>query len=177
MRYIGRYASLVLHRQVAYMLPFLSEPNRRRINLGGSTSAATHASVLDQAKARRQEREALRRQEQCALQIQAWFRGRSDARRAMLRLQQSFDPVKDVPNALRYILLFGRKDPLRLHQISQTILCQPQRACISLLLLCSVITIYIAFLDPLDGPDGVNWVNLLRRLSVIILHDIHHQPR
>jgi ubiquitin-protein ligase E3 C len=99
------------------MQPFFGgEASKRRIiNLGGST-AVTHAAVVDQAKARRLEREAFRRREENTLRIQAWYRGRYQAALTKRDLEQSFDDDPTSLNATRYLVLFGKNDEQRLQQ-------------------------------------------------------------
>jgi ubiquitin-protein ligase E3 C len=51
------------------------DDKRRRINLGGASSAVSQASILDQAKARRLEREANKQRQDAAVKIQSLWRG------------------------------------------------------------------------------------------------------
>ncbi|KAH8832744.1 HECT-domain-containing protein [Flagelloscypha sp. PMI_526] len=60
---------------------------RRPMNLGGASSTATHANILDSAKARREERALQKRRSDAATSIQAGWRGRTDR----LRLKRELD--------------------------------------------------------------------------------------
>lgn len=96
------------------MIPFLGDTGKRRhINLGGST-AASHASIIDQAKNRRLQREQARIQEDNALKIQSWYRSRTVAHSTRLRLQSAFDTKMSNLDAARYLVLFGTRDKPRL---------------------------------------------------------------
>jgi len=73
------------------MIPIWGDERRRPINLGGAaSSASTHAAILDQAKARRQEREDGRRREEGAVRVQAWWRGVRSARSARRQMKDAF---------------------------------------------------------------------------------------
>lgn len=74
------------------MIPNFSGQSRpRNINLGGSSSTASQATILDQVKAQREQRLELKRRQENALKIQAWWRGTSEARQVRRRIRQAFD--------------------------------------------------------------------------------------
>ena len=84
---------------------------RREINLGGgSTSAATHASLMHDAKARRQQRTEAKRRQENAIKIQSWWRGRKQA--AIVREQLKATYEQNVTNltGLRCLVLMGKDD-------------------------------------------------------------------
>lgn len=104
------------------MIPFLGDSGRRRnINLGGKT-AASHASILDQAKTQRLERETQRRKYESAIKVQAWYRGRSEARRAKAQMQRDFDAGSSPHAGARYLALFGQEDEYRLNAWSLAVI-------------------------------------------------------
>jgi ubiquitin-protein ligase E3 C len=95
------------------MIPIWGGDERRRpMNLGGTTSASTHAAILDEAKARRQEREDQRRREECAVRVQAWWRGLREARGVRAEMRRGFIEGGDVGGigALRCLVLIGGRD-------------------------------------------------------------------
>lgn len=71
--------------------PFFESGRTRKINLGGSTSTSTHASILDSVKARRHAKLDAQRRTESAVQIQSWYRGRSQAKKIRAQLRESFD--------------------------------------------------------------------------------------
>lgn len=95
------------------MIPLFGDERRRReINLGGSTSVSSQAAILDQARARRMEREAQRRREDSAIRIQAWWRGACEARRVRQQLRRVFREQVTGLTALRCLVLIGDDDEL-----------------------------------------------------------------
>ncbi|KAG2359437.1 HECT-domain-containing protein [Suillus spraguei] len=73
------------------MLPLFGDERRREINLGGSSSVTTsQAAILNQARARRIERETVRKRQESAVTIQAWWRGITSARRVRQELRERF---------------------------------------------------------------------------------------
>lgn len=115
------------------MLPTFefSGPGRaRRIALGGSSTTSTHADILDKVEARRAERLNQRRRTENAVKIQAWWRGRSEARRVRAQLRRAFDdsaaggPLKgkDAVMWTRALIVSGmgaQEDWLRLEKWSE----------------------------------------------------------
>lgn len=85
---------------------------RREINLGGTTAQISHASILEEARARRQERDELRRKEEGATKIQSWWRGRRQA--DLVRQQLRETCAQDVTSlvGLRCLVLVGNDDAL-----------------------------------------------------------------
>jgi ubiquitin-protein ligase E3 C len=101
------------------MIPVWGDERRRPINLGGSTtSASSHAAILDQAKARRLEREDNRRREENAVKLQAWWRGVREARLVREQMKIVFERDVNGITALRCLVLIGRSDERVLGQWS-----------------------------------------------------------
>lgn len=89
------------------MIPIWEDDRRRKINLGGASSASSHAAILDQAKAHRLEREDHRRKQINAVRLQAWWRGVTEARSVRKQMKQAFaDDVTGI-NGLRCLVLIG----------------------------------------------------------------------
>jgi hypothetical protein len=110
------------------------EEKKRRINLGGASSATTSTSILDEARHRRLEREDRRRRNENAIRIQAWWRGRLGAEAMKVHLRQVLAQNPDEITALRCLVLLGkdvgaltrwsedsiRKGPGTRHSVSNT---------------------------------------------------------
>ena len=84
---------------------------RREINLGGLTNAATHDSILQDAKARRLQREEQRRRVDSATRIQSWWRGRAHARHVRRDLISTFNLELRTVTGARCLALVGASDP------------------------------------------------------------------
>lgn len=93
--------------QPTTMLPFYIEEQKRRINLGGNSQSASASDLLDSVKAQREARLELKRKQDAALKIQAWWRGRSEAERAKDEMRATF--LSDVMGiqGLRCLVLMG----------------------------------------------------------------------
>ncbi|KAH8087159.1 HECT-domain-containing protein [Cristinia sonorae] len=83
---------------------------RREINLGGSMTASTSSSILQDAKARRAQREHLKLMEQSATRIQACWRCSVDRRRVKEQLKQRFEEDITSTTGLRCLVLIGRDE-------------------------------------------------------------------
>jgi hypothetical protein len=83
---------------------------KRQINLGGLSSNASQTALLEQAKARREERDAQKRRAEAAVRVQAWWRGESEGKRVRNGLKQVLrDDTKGI-NGLRALVLIGRDE-------------------------------------------------------------------
>lgn len=85
---------------------------RREINLGGSPSATTHASLLQDAKARRQQRNDMKRRQDSATKIQSWWRGRKQAVLVRQELRRTFEQNVTNLTGLRCLVLIGKDDAI-----------------------------------------------------------------
>lgn len=91
------------------MLPLFGDERRREINLGGSSSVTTsQAAILNQARARRIERETVRKRQDSAVTIQAWWRGITDSRRVRQELRELFTGDITGLTGLRCLVLIGQ---------------------------------------------------------------------
>jgi len=93
------------------MLPFAQE-KRRKINLGGSTSASSQTDILHGAKARRSTREETRRRHESALCIQSHWRNYQKSRAVKRILSQLFQEDVLGLNGMRALVLIGNNDEL-----------------------------------------------------------------
>jgi hypothetical protein len=93
------------------MHPFTQE-KRRKINLGGATSVASQTDILHSAKARRNEREEIRRRHESALCIQSHWRSFQQYRVVRQRLSHIFQEDVLALNGMRALVLIGSDDVL-----------------------------------------------------------------
>jgi ubiquitin-protein ligase E3 C len=156
------------------MLPLFGDDRRRReINLGGSTSVSSQAAILDQARARRMEREAQRKRGESAIRIQAWWRGACEARRVRQQLRRVFQEQVTGLTALRCLVLVGQDEEL-LSLWSERI-SQDDGRTIVILLWCGIFSSSsptALLFGPVQGPDRDSWITLLRRVAVLLLRSI-----
>lgn len=93
------------------MLPVFGDERRKKeINLGGASSVATHAAILDQAKTRRLERQDVRRRQESAIKVQAWWRGMLTMKASRERMRAVFDADMTNLSGLRCLVLIGRDE-------------------------------------------------------------------
>ncbi|KZT24637.1 HECT-domain-containing protein [Neolentinus lepideus HHB14362 ss-1] len=93
------------------MLPLFGDDRKRReINLGGTRSASSHEFILEQAKARRFEREDNRRKRDSAVRLQSWWRGLSEARRVRRQLRQTLAENVTGIVGLRCLVVIGQDE-------------------------------------------------------------------
>ena len=102
------------------MIPFAQE-KRRKINLGGATSVSSQTDLLHSAKARRTEREEIRRRHESALRIQSRWRTSQQSRADKRILSGMFQEDVLGLNGMRSLVLIGNNDPL-LAQWSETVI-------------------------------------------------------
>jgi hypothetical protein len=93
------------------MLPFAQE-KRRKINLGGSTFVSSQTDILHGAKARRAEREEIRRRHESALRIQSRWRSLQQFRATKRLLSEIFQEDLLGIKAMRALVLIGKDEPL-----------------------------------------------------------------
>ncbi|KAH7885642.1 HECT-domain-containing protein [Phlebopus sp. FC_14] len=140
------------------MLPLFGDERRREINLGGSLSVSSQATILDQARARRLERELQRRKEESALKIQGWWRGACEARRVRQHLREVFQGDVTGLTGLRCLVLIGNDEAL-LGQWSQIMSRNDD-----------------LLFGPLSGKDGEHWIALLHFVSLLLLRSVAELP-
>jgi ubiquitin-protein ligase E3 C len=92
------------------MFPIFDGDRKRKINLGGTLSAASRSSILDQAQARRNERLEQKKNLDNAVKLQAWWRGLREAKMVRRELRKSFENDVVGMTGLRCLALIGRRD-------------------------------------------------------------------
>jgi hypothetical protein len=93
------------------MLPFTQE-KRRKINLGGATTVASQTDLLHSAKARRNEREEIRRRHESARCIQSRWRNSQQSRAVKHILEERFQEDVLGLNGMRALVLIGHNESL-----------------------------------------------------------------
>ncbi|KAH8977914.1 HECT-domain-containing protein [Lactarius hatsudake] len=141
------------------MHPFTQE-KRRKINLGGATSVASQTEILHSAKARRSEREEIRRRHESALCIQSHWRSFQKYRAVRQQLSRIFQEDVLGLNGMRALVLVG-SDGLLLAQWSE-----------------AVVRVGDGWsLQYVNGPDLSHWIVLVRQLSILLLRSVANSPR
>jgi len=87
------------------MIPVFGDETRRRINLGGASTAATDRNVLRNARQEREERREVRRRQENAIKLQAWWRGIRESRRTDRELRRTFEADPTSLTGLRCLVL------------------------------------------------------------------------
>ncbi|KAJ7755509.1 HECT-domain-containing protein [Mycena metata] len=142
------------------MLPLFGDENRRKINLGGSSSVSTLSAITGQAKARRVERTEQKRRNDSAIQIQAWWRGVSAIRHAKKDMRRAFERDVNSLTGLRCAVLIGM-DEVVLGKWSQTIVAKGEGS-----LFAHAV-----------GPDQSSWLVLVRQICVLLMRSVAASPQ
>ncbi|KAG2082638.1 HECT-domain-containing protein [Suillus cothurnatus] len=141
------------------MLPLFGDERRREINLGGSSSVTTsQAAILNQARARRIERETVRKRQESAVTIQAWWRGITDARRVRQELREQFRGDITGLTGLRCLVLIGQ-DTNFLDRWAAEVLSQGSLFALA------------------HGRDREHWLVLMRQVFFLLLRSVSDRPR
>ncbi|KAJ3552359.1 hypothetical protein NM688_g4189 [Phlebia brevispora] len=135
----------------------ISGKRRREINLGGTTSQSTQASIIQEAKARRLQRDEGRRRQDGAIKIQSWWRGRRQAELVRRQLRETFNQDVTSLTGLRCLVLIGR-DEAALGRWSTEVTRLGQD-----------------FLQA--GMSDPTWAVLLRRTSILLLQVVADHPQ
>ncbi|KAI0039666.1 HECT-domain-containing protein [Auriscalpium vulgare] len=138
----------------------LGQEKRRRINLGGATSASSHVDILHQAKAQRSQRQDSRKRQESAAHIQAWWRGVCRRRAVKRELRLLFEADALGLNGLRALVLIGRNEEV-LAQWSSAVLQEGEGA----------------ILQHFVGPERNSWLVLVRRAALLILQSAADFPQ
>ncbi|GLB43810.1 putative HECT-domain-containing protein [Lyophyllum shimeji] len=141
--------------------PFGDE-RRRKINLGGTPSAVTHAALIDQTRARRTERLEQQRRHDNALRIQAWWRGIKEARRARVAIREAFESDLEGLVGLRCLAVIGRNDEQALAMWSDRMISGGPE------------TLFALARQPHVRPS---WLVLVRQIAFLILQSVAQKPQ
>ncbi|KZT63967.1 hypothetical protein DAEQUDRAFT_679458 [Daedalea quercina L-15889] len=143
------------------MIPLFGEDDIRRrkeINLGG-TRTASYPDILQEAKAQRSQRHVLKRKQDSATKIQAWWRGISRKQQTRRELRQVFAGDVAGLTGLRCLVLLG-VDQEALGMWSSVVVSGRQDSLST---------------DILSHTED-SWRVLLRRTSVLLLRAIAATP-
>ncbi|TRM60846.1 HECT-domain-containing protein [Schizophyllum amplum] len=133
------------------MQPSLFEDSRRRrINLGGASGASSQSALLDQAKARRLERQTLKRKQDSAIKIQSWWRGMREARSVRRNLRRALDQDVASLTGLRCLVLIGQEEGRSAHD-----------------------TVYA----PARAGFAASWLVLIRKASLMLCRSLARDPQ
>jgi len=94
------------------MLPTFGSERRRPINLGGATSVSSQAAILEEAKSRRLERQNVKRRQEKAIKLQAWWRGVNEAKAARNAMRKAFEDDPTGITGLRCVVLIGKDEEI-----------------------------------------------------------------
>ena len=72
-------------------IPLFAEEGRRRINLGGTSSAVSHSTIIDSARLKRLERLEQKRRHDSACKLQEWWRGVIETKQLKKELRARFE--------------------------------------------------------------------------------------
>ncbi|KIM38451.1 hypothetical protein M413DRAFT_447711 [Hebeloma cylindrosporum] len=137
------------------MLPSFGDEWKRKINLGGVSSAASQSSILNQVQAERQARAQHKDRTEKAIRIQAWYRGVKGARLAKSEMRSSFESDVMGLTGLRCLVLIGKDDEV-LGKWSRAVLeLGPEQV-----------------FAPAVGPHRTSWLVLIRQASLLLLQSV-----
>jgi hypothetical protein len=162
---------------VLQMIPLFDDDRRRRdINLGGHSSSTSQISILNEAKARREERQDYKRRQRNAVRIQAWWRGLREARAVRRELRKTFERDVTGLTGLRCLVLIGR-DENALAQWSIAMI-NAGEGTFNLPVLRQKFNLILSetLLAPATGPDQASWFVLVKRISTLLLKSVANQP-
>jgi len=92
------------------MIPVFGDENRRQINLGGASTAAAERNVLRNARREREERREVRRRQESAIKLQAWWREIRESRRIHMELKRTFEADPMSLTGIRCLVLIGHDE-------------------------------------------------------------------
>jgi ubiquitin-protein ligase E3 C len=154
-----------------------SDSKRRKINLGGSSSASSHAVILQQVRAQRTEREETRRRQENAIRLQAWWRGLQGARAFRKEIRSTFQQDITGITGLRCLLLMG-DDEEALALWSNTIVSSGEGQIILLMNNpCAKFVSAGALFHLANGSQRGSWLTLVRQASYRLLCSVAKSPQ
>ena len=91
-------------------IPLFAEERRRRINLGGSSSAVSHADIIDDARLKRLERLELKQRHDSATKLQEWWRGVIQMKQIRKELRFRFEADVLGIDGMRCLVLLNKDE-------------------------------------------------------------------
>ncbi|KAF8638999.1 hypothetical protein AX17_001801 [Amanita inopinata Kibby_2008] len=141
-------------------VPLFVEEQRRRINLGGASAAASQASLVDDARTKRSERSEQKRRQDSASKIQAWWRGLVQIGQLKKELKAGFEADVLGIQGMRCLVLLGR-DEVSLGVWSRAVLENGSKELFSLSM----------------SDYRHSWLVLIRKLSLLLLNSVANVPQ
>ncbi|PFH45540.1 hypothetical protein AMATHDRAFT_71617 [Amanita thiersii Skay4041] len=138
-----------------------SDEQRRKINLGGTSSATSQASILTNARAQRNERLEQKQRQDSARKVQAWWRGRRLTKQLRRELRAYFEhDVLGIKGMRCLVLLNGDQEALALW--SRTVLAHGGRD---------------ALFKLFSSEYRESWLVLIRKLSLLLMYSVANAPQ
>ncbi|KAH9948904.1 HECT-domain-containing protein [Amylocystis lapponica] len=128
---------------------------RKEINLGGTPSAASYSDILHDAKTKRLQRLDVKRRQESAVRIQAWWRGLLEMQNVRRTLRHAFKADVTGLTGLRCLVLVGQDE--------------------AALALWS--TSIVNGADDVLAHSEPSWRTLLRRVALLLLQSVANQPQ
>ncbi|KAM6490051.1 HECT domain containing protein [Amanita muscaria] len=141
-------------------LSLFAEEQRRKINLGGTSSAVSQAAVIDSARAKRLERFEQKRRQDSAAKIQEWWKGIGQTRVVRRQLRMRFERDVVGIDGLRCLVLLN-KDEEALGIWSQAVLADGSKSLFALS----------------TSAHRDSWLVLIRKLSLLLLRSVANAPQ
>ncbi|KAF8148075.1 hypothetical protein B0H34DRAFT_803194 [Crassisporium funariophilum] len=142
------------------MLPSFSDERKRKINLGGVSSAATPSAILSRVQAERLGRAEHKRRTENAVRIQAWYRGLREARRTRTAMRRAFEGDVTGITGLRCVVLIGRDDEVLGRWAGAMLQLGEDR-----------------LWAPALGEYRASWLVLMRQVALLLLQAVAESPQ
>lgn len=156
------------------MLPTFGDEWKRKINLGGASSSASQASILNRVQAERAARAEHKQRAEAATRIQAWYRGVLVARVAREHMRRAFEGDVLGLTGLRCLVLM-RKDNSALGTWSKAVLQAGPGTPVSNSN-CYVLKFPGQIFAPAKSVHQTSWLVLIRQLSLLLLKSVAESP-
>ncbi|KAF8344487.1 HECT-domain-containing protein [Amanita rubescens] len=141
-------------------IPLFAEEGRRRINLGGASSAVSHATIIDSARLKRLERLEQKRRHDSASKLQEWWRGVIQIRQLKKELRARFEADVLGTDGMRCLVLL-ENDEEALAIWSRAVLASESGK-------CALTNVH----RPVES-----WLVVMRKLSLFMLRSIAKAPQ
>ncbi|KAF8182521.1 HECT-domain-containing protein [Pholiota molesta] len=141
------------------MLPAFGDEWKRKINLGGVSSANTQAAILNRVQAERAARAEHKQRTESAIRIQAWYRGLVDARATRQEMRKAFNADVMGLTGLRCLVLIGKDDEVLGTWTRAVLQLGPDQ-----------------LFAPARGEHRTSWLVLIRRAALLLAQSVADSP-
>ncbi|KDR77942.1 hypothetical protein GALMADRAFT_244909 [Galerina marginata CBS 339.88] len=141
------------------MMTSFGDERKRKINLGGVSTATSQAAILNRVQAERQARAELKLRSEKAVRIQAWWRGNLEAREARRQMKRAFEGDVTGLTGLRCLVLIGRDDEVLGTWAAAMVQLGPE-----------------GILTPALGEHRTSWLVLMRQAALLLLRSVADAP-